>query len=343
MSSRERELGRVEEALAVRLPRGLYAGEAGARNGAVDPEALLKPGSGLIQGGRMPPDTLPIAVGGNGDAALLRFDGWGAPVEVVAWHGDGSYHPAEATSELPSPAARALCEARAALRTGLLAMSETLGRNALAHDLGVSGETFAGWLLDARLVPEPHRVALRRLSGQDEAALFRQDWQAAAAVARRIGALRPDLAWPGVVLGYAAEGRGERDAAAAAYAAALLAEAPTLALREAGRSHEEAARLAADAWRRCAGGGPDPGPALSAALAGARAVRAHHLAECDRLRRQGRAAQAYDEARRAGWRRHVPVDMDDVLGRMGDTAGAAGAMAHAALARLHLRAWMAAR
>jgi hypothetical protein len=35
--------------------------------------------------------------------------------------------------------------------------------------------------------------------------------------------------------------------------------------------------------------------------------------------------------------------MDDVLGRLGDAAEAAGSLAHAALARLHLRAWAAMR
>ncbi len=343
MSSAERSLARVEEALSVRLPRWLFAHCADGAGRAVDPDALLDPGSGVVQGGRMPPDSLPVAVEASGDALLVRFDGWGAPVEAVTWRGDGSYQPAQAPPELPSPAARALAEVRAALRSGLADMAEALGRNALAHDLGVSGETFAGWLRDARLVPEPHRVALRRLSGEHDAALFGQDWPAAAAAAGRIAPVRPDLAWPGVVLGYAAEGRRDAAAAVAGYAAALSGEAPTLALRDPGTSHEEAARRVAEDWRRCAGGWPPGDAALAAALTGAGAVRAHHLAECDRLRRQGRASQAYEEARRAGWRRHVPVDMDDVLGRMSDAAAAAGASAHAALARLHLRAWMAGR
>jgi hypothetical protein len=207
----------------------------------------------------------------------------------------------------------------------------------------VSGESLAGWLQDTRLVPGPHRTALRRLSGQEDAALFEQDWVGASAAARRIAALRPDLAWPGVVLGHAAEARGELAAAATGYAAASLGESPTLALREPGRSHGEAARLAAEAWERCARHAQALDPALAAALAGPPAVRARHLAECDHLRRAGRAAEAYEEARRAGWRRHVPVDMDDVLGRMGDAAMAAGAVAHAALAHLHLRAWLARR
>jgi hypothetical protein len=340
MASRDRALGRVEEALAVRLPRRLYAGDGGLPGAPLDPEALLDPASGVVQGGRMPPDTLPISLLGSGDAVLVRFDGWGAPVEVLAWGGDGSYHPAEASPEFPSAGARALAEARAALRSGLSALAEALGRNALARDLGVSGESFAGWLRDTRLVPEAQRGALRRLSGQDDPALFRQDWPRASAVARRIAALRPDLAWPGVVMGYAAEEKGDGAAAAAGYAAALLGESPTLALRDPGRSHAEAAALAAEAWQRCARSRGPPDPALSAALSGPPAVRAHHLAECDRLRRGGRPAEAYLEARRAGWRRHVPVDMDDVLGRMADAARAAGAVAHVALARLHLRAWM---
>jgi hypothetical protein len=35
--------------------------------------------------------------------------------------------------------------------------------------------------------------------------------------------------------------------------------------------------------------------------------------------------------------------MDDVLGRLADAADAAGARAHGALARLHLRAWVEGR
>ncbi|HET6414014.1 MAG TPA: hypothetical protein VFG53_18290 [Anaeromyxobacter sp.] len=339
--ARESALLAVESALSVRLPRSLFA--HGARAANVDPEALLEADGGTLQGGRMPPDTLPVAIEPSGDGLLLRFDGWGEVIEVLDWSGDGAFHPTELLPEFRSAPARSLAEARAALHSGLGAMCEVLGRNALARDLGVNAEVLAGWLRDTRLVPESLRAALRRLSGRDDDALFRQDWNAAVAAARRVAPVRPDLAWPGLLAGYAAEGRGDGPTAAAGYRAVLLAESGTQAFREPGRTLEESARFAAEAWRRCAVPARDPEPMVAAALEGPAAVRAHHLAECDRLIAAGRAAEAYFEARRAGWRRHLPVDMDDVLGRMGEAAQASGAVAHAALARLHLRAWMATR
>lgn len=338
MHSHERALVRVERALAVELPRSLFAPGLGQPQAGepVDPEALLEPAAGAVLGGWMLPDALPVARGEHGTALLLRFDGWGAPLECVAWSAAG-WQPVE-VGEFRSAAARALAEVRAALATGLAAVAARLGRNALAHDLGVNAEAFAAWLRDPRLVPEPTREALRRLTGQGDAALFGQDWARAGAAARRIAATRPELAWPGEVLGYHEEGQGALAAASGWYAAALLADAPTLAF-DAGPGHpaEAAARRLAEAYARCGGAAGDP--ALAAALSGPVAVRAHHLACCDALRAGGRYAQACEEARRAGWRRHQPVDMDDVLGRLAEAAEAAGARAHAALARLHLRAW----
>jgi hypothetical protein len=341
MHSLERALVRVERALSVRLPRGLFTPDPAVAGDPVDPEALLEPTAGVVLGGWMLPDALPVARDGAGDTLLLRFDGWGVPLELVAWT-PGGWQPVE-LGEFRSAAARALAEVRAALRTGLSTVAATLGRNALARDLGVGAEAFAAWLRDPRLVPEVTRAALRRLTGKDDAALFAQDWSRAGAQARRIAATRPELAWPGEVLGYLEEERGALRVAAGWYAAALLADAPTLFFDAGpGRPFEGAARRLAEAYSRCAGA-VAPEPALAVALDGPAAVRAHHLGRCDALRSAGRHAQASEEARRAGWRRHLPVDMDDVLGRLADAADAAGARAHGALARLHLRAWVEGR
>ncbi|MGC4000623.1 MAG: hypothetical protein QM767_25525 [Anaeromyxobacter sp.] len=340
MHAREGMLVRIERELSVRLPRALFAPELeGPLGPPVEPEALLTPGAGLVQGGRMLPDALPFVRFASGDALLLRFGPTGQPLEVVAWRGDGGWHPSDAAPGFPSAPARALAEARRALRSGLARVADAVGRTALAGDLGVSLETFAGWLQDARLVPDERRAALRRLTGEDDATLFTQRWDEAAAAARR-AALRGDLAWPGVVLGWVAEGAADAAGAGDAYAGALLADAPTL---EPGflpaRPGEPSVRMLAEAWRRCAGAARPEDPALAAALEGPRAVRTHHLAECDRLRAAGHPGAAYRAAWRAGWRRPLPADMDDVLGRLGDAAEATGAVAHAALARLHLRAW----
>jgi hypothetical protein len=185
-------------------------------------------------------------------------------------------------------------------------------------------------------------AALRRLTGADDAALFTQDWEGAAAAAVRAAERRPELAWPGAVLGWFEEARGRSREAAVAYASALLAFLPTLDF--AGhfvRPGEDWDRSLAEGYGRCAA--PPRDPALAAALRGPRAVRTFALAESDRHREAGRHAEAYAAAFRAGWQRHVPVDMDDVLGRLGDAAEASGSAARAALARLHLRAWLANR
>jgi hypothetical protein len=344
MHSGEHAIALVERTLRVRLPRQLFSTEGRRLLGEpVDPGALLEPDGGVVQGGWMLPDSLPFERGAGGDALLLRFDAAGEPLEIVEWRADCKWHPREVADGFPSASARRLEEARRALRSGLAQLAERIGRTALAHDLGVTAETFSDWLLDARLVPEGHRAVLRRLTGEDDDSLFTQDW-AAAATAARAASERRQLAWPGAVLGWVEEGRGDAAAAAEWYGVALRADAPTLELgARLGRPGESALRAVEEAWRRCAGDGRTVDPELGAAVEGARAVRAYHLAESDRLRAAGRHAAALEAARRAGWRRHFPADMDDVLGRMGDTAEEAASPALAALARLHLRCWAAGR
>jgi hypothetical protein len=344
MHSVERALAAVERELRVRIPRALFVpGGAGPYDATVDPEALLAPRAGAVRGGEMLPDALPFAADPEGNHLLVRFGGDGAPIEVVEWRATGGWHPSDLAPGFAAEAARLRTRCAEALGNGLRTLAREAGEASLAHDLGVARETFSDWLLDARLVPEEKKAPLRRLSGADDAALFAQDWEGAAAAAVRAAALGAELAWPGAVLGWFEEGRGRTTEATAGYAAALRAPAGTLDFAgRFGRPGESAARVLAAAFVRC-GGEAGADAALEAALRGPAPVRAHHLAESDRLRAAGRHADAYAEALRAGWHRHVPVDMDDVLGRMGDAADAAGAPAQAALARLHLRALVATR
>ncbi|BDG02675.1 hypothetical protein [Anaeromyxobacter oryzae] len=344
MHSTERALALVERELHVRLPRPLFApGGHGPYDATVDPEALLDPRAAVVRGGEMLPDALPLAGDAAGNWLLLRFGPGGAVTEAVEWRTDGGWHPTELVPGFPSDAARLRARCAAALANGLQALAQA-GEASLAQDLGVSRETFSDWLLDGRLVPDALRTPLRRLTGSTDAALFDQDWEGAAAAALRVRDARPELAWPGAVIGWFEEGRGASAAAAAGYAAALRAFSGTLDVAERfGRPGERTARVLAAAYERCGGDrAPDDG-SLRAALAGARAVRVFHLAESDRLRGAGRHREAYAEALQAGWHRHVAIDMDDVLGRLGDAAEAAGAAAHAALARLHLRTWATTR
>ncbi|HTN53766.1 MAG TPA: SMI1/KNR4 family protein [Anaeromyxobacter sp.] len=341
MDTLERALAAVERELSIRIPRELFRpGGFGPFGEAIDPEALMEPAAGVVRGGELLPDALPFAADGEGGLLALRFGADGHPREVIAWGVAGDWHPSPLVATLPSEAARLRARAEAALENGLAALARQTGPGALAHDLGVARETFSDWLLDARLVPGAARTALRRLTGAEDASLFGQDWEAAAAAALRAAALRPELAWPGALLGWFEEGRGRGPEAARAYAAALLAYEATLDLGgRLVRPGESPARVLAAAHARC--GGTVTTPALAAALGGPHAVRAHWLAESDRLRAAGAAAEAWEAALRAGWQRPVRQDMDDVLGRLGDAAEAAARPAWAALARLHLRAWAA--
>jgi hypothetical protein len=344
MHTRERALAVVERELHVRLPRALFApGGHGPYDAAVEPEALLDARAGAVRGGEMLPDALPVAGDPAGNWLLLRFAPDGAPRELVEWRADGGWHPSELVEAFPSDAARLRARCAVALGNRLQTLARETGEASLAEDLGVSRDTFSDWLLDARRVPDGLRAPFRRLTGASDAALFDQDWEGAAAAALRASEARPELAWPGAVLGWYEEGRGAIAAAARAYAAALRAFAGTLDLAERfGRPGERSARVLAVAFERCGGDAGDDAT-LRAAIAGPQQTRAHHLAESDRLRAAGRLLDACAAALRAGWHRHVVIDMDDVLGRLGDAAEGAGALAHAALARLHLRAWAAAR
>ncbi|ACG75025.1 conserved hypothetical protein [Anaeromyxobacter sp. K] len=342
MHSADRALAAVERALHLQLPRGLFLpGGLGPFDETVDPEALLEPGAGAVRGGELLPDALPFARGADGGVLAIRFGPAGRAVEAIAWHPGGAWHPTDLAPGLASEPARLRRACEAALESGLAVLARETGAAALAQDLGVARETFSDWLLDARLVPAAARAALRRLTGADDAALFAQDWAAAAAAARTALARRPELAWPGAVLGWHEEGRGRAAEAARAYAGALGAFGGTLAFAgRLARPGESAARVISAAWLRATRGRAAPDPALRAALAGPGPLRAHRLAESDRARAGGRHADAWELALRAGWQRHVAVDMDDVLGRMLDAAEAAGHAAHAELARLHLRAWV---
>lgn len=57
----------------------------------ISPEALLEAGSGVVLGGLMLPDTLPILGNGGGDALCLRFGRDGKLSEVVCWWHEGAY------------------------------------------------------------------------------------------------------------------------------------------------------------------------------------------------------------------------------------------------------------
>jgi hypothetical protein len=338
--SLERSLALLERELSIHVPRALFARGGAGEAEPIDPELLLDPGGAGLRGGVLLPDALPVARFASGEELALRFDGAGRPREVVRCGPGPQWHPATDAPAFPSEVDRHRRRAAQALDSGLARLAAATGPGALAADLGVTRETFADWLLDARLVPEPSRASLRRLTGGDESALFSQDWEGAVIAAERAGAARPELAWPGAVRGWWAEGRGHAPRASEAYASALRGFATSLDFTAAlfARPLQPAPEALAAAWERCHADAP-PDPELSAALSGATAVRTRWLAESDRARGAGRPEAAWEHALRAGWQRHRTADLDDVLGRMLEAANLAGWRALAALARLHLRSW----
>src|SRR5690242_7015905 len=144
MDSAERALAAVERALGVRLPRPLFApGGHGPYDATVEPEALLDPRAGVVRGGEMLPDALPLAGDPAGNWLLLRFEPDGAVREVVEWRAEGGWHPSELAPGFPSEVARLRARCAGALENGLQRLSREAGAASIAQDLGVSRETFS--------------------------------------------------------------------------------------------------------------------------------------------------------------------------------------------------------
>jgi hypothetical protein len=338
-----RGFGLLERTLHVGLPAALLERAAREIEQPADPAALLEPGGGALPAGALLPDALPLGTRTDGALLALRFDPVGAPREAIVWrHARAAWHPVDLGPALPSPAAAARDACEAALDSGLHRIARARGEAVLAAELAVPRDVLADWLLDTRSVPERYRAMLGRLAGTEgRGDLLAQDWEAAA---RAAGAAlrRGDLVWPGAVVGWVAEGRGDAPGAAAGFAAALggLDGTGDLALRFA-RPGEPLGRVLAQALARSHPAGAPVPDAARAALGGWAGARAAWLAASDAARAAGRHGEAWDHALRAGWHVHRASDMDDVLGRLAEIARAAGSRPREALARLHLAAWTA--
>ena len=77
------------------------------------------------------------------------------------------------------------------------------------------------WLMDTALIPTAHHERLTQIFQMPIDALLRQDWIGAARSASRVRELRPDLAWPYGILGWAAQRDGHVQEAIRMYAAGL--------------------------------------------------------------------------------------------------------------------------
>ncbi len=104
MDSLERSLGLVERELSVRLPRALWAPGALGDATAIEPESLLDPKAGVVRGGELLPDALPIARLPEGGELALRFHPSGRPAEVIRAGPGPAWHPSAAVKAFPSEA-----------------------------------------------------------------------------------------------------------------------------------------------------------------------------------------------------------------------------------------------
>lgn len=240
----------------------------------------------------------------------------------------------------------------------ILRALETPLRNAnrtLLAGLPVDWETEARlWRFDADLIPESQREAVAGLLEVPAEALNRQDWDRAERLARRVAAMRCDLAWAGSIVGWAAERRGDRAAAAVAYCRVLPASAfadqsvrfrihgheqdkfagerleSLLAAEPNLLDHDQAACHHRDYWQCWSKSSPAERPA---------AVAAYWAGQADQAAAEGDWPAAYHALVAQGWDLGLPslVDYVPLLQQIVAAAQHAGYAARAAVATTHLQ------
>jgi hypothetical protein len=308
----------------------------------------------------------------TGHAAWAERDSAAGPVDQhCAWAeswlaNERVLASAAAGDERPTSAGQPLTIDAATAREQLLECLDNPFRQQadfrFAQRLGVAWEPeMASWLFDGALIPDAWQAPLRH--GLEGAAVWknsphpwRQDWEGAEQVARRVLDQRSDLSWPFAIAGWACERRGERQAACDQYYAGLHASAFT---DETARLHSQwasggqgkfvAARLAQlrDCWNESqrqdeylalliAGAGHDELPSQVSAYWWQQARLAEGAAE--RQSEPSAWQAAYQAYYRAGWdlglaRRSA---YPPILAALVRTARHAGAHAQAAVAQWHL-------
>lgn len=328
---------RVERELHISLPSSAVdQQEVGEYSEPIDPAALLDPRSSTIWGGQMPPDCLPLFGNGCGDAVLARFAMDGSLHEFIEWHHEGGgWHPTDLVPGYESPTARLRRGTEQSLRSGLEKYCQEHGGGSLADALGIAWPAMMDWLADTDRIDGVSRERIRREISLPDSVLFTQDWPRAEELALQANTIRTDLAWPGVVLGRAAERRRDVTAAAAWYVQSLKGLQSTSAFTEpwngSGRPYS-ATRL------REVGQVAQPHDAHTrACLTFDVEVMRKHWMDLGSMRlREGRATEAYDCFFRAGWDWFSTNDMEAVLDHLVKAADDAGSKAMGALARLHL-------
>jgi hypothetical protein len=329
----------IERELGVRLPLALaeFEDDSGYWE-PIDPAQVLDADSSALWGGQMLPDSIPVLNNGCGDCILARFKPNGLLREFVQWdHEGGLWRPSDFMDGPSASICAAYRDAEEALNSGLLkfCLSET-GTWGLADALEVPLSRVQAWVSDTSLIDPTSKKRIRKLTNMSDEALFFQDWEKAASAALSVSAARPDLAWPGTLLGRANERSGHVRAAVCWYEHSLLGLDTTSGFT--------------DDWREIGDDTPYSVARLRSLLDSNASLRSNawqvplsSLEMRERWMERGKsslaadqAAEAYEYFFRAGWDRLFTNGMIDVLEHLARAANAAGSRPLAALARLHL-------
>lgn len=328
-------------------------------NEPLDPEQMLSDASSNLWGGQMPPDTIPIATDGEGDHLCLKIAADGSLSEVIAWHHDGGgwdhygYSISEAvtlddwqysdSNDEPaglSPVVQERRACRRALDNLLRQACRTQGGERLGKSVGVSWREFRVWLHDPTLVPLEIRRKLSEALKIGAEDMVRQDWNSALNHAAAVIKLRPDLAWPYAVAGWAHERAGEVTKAVEFYGAGAMALGSTASFTEPWVGSQPSPHNKFSVQRllelQPENLGADIRDYLSAAAK--REVRDYWVGRAKEEAKRREHAAAYQHLYAAGWDDYFSNDIDSILAKLVTAAESASSPALAALAKWHLEA-----
>ena len=317
---------------------------------AEDPAFFFDPAKTVVWGGQMLPDTLPIIGNGGGDVLSVRFNGDGSPKELIRWlHEGGSWIPAgesigEALRAVRGEFTESISTNNAllrreqclrCLRSPLHAASIEIGGRRLAKRIGVPWPEFEPWLRDHSLIPLPQQELLSAELKIPREELLYQDWDGAAAQAAELAAVRQDLVWPFILMGYAQERAGRIEEAVRHYSDGALALGTTASFTESWSSSKfniaRLAQLAPDSLQ-------DPVASYVQAAEKRHGIRTWWGDRGKNSEAAGAMSAAYDAYYAAGWDDFYINDMEQILADLARTSTAAGQPARAAIADYHLQA-----
>ncbi len=340
-----------------------FEGMESLYNEALEPTNALE--EAARWGGLMLPDTLPLLANGFGDYLCARFNGDGTLSEIIEWHHEGggwkhygrSINEAILFDRLEYAAVHNIdngMSVRTSVQMSPLALREVACKKALTCPLkracalkgvrkfaelaDVSRDVFLTWLVDSSKMPEEKRNRLAAALSMNPEQMIRQDWETAQAEAQEVLAVRPDLAWPHAVVGWALERQGRLAQAVDVYKAGVKVLASSASFtstwmlapnRGTGKFVVDRLALLSELDFE-----QDVREYVAAVLE--RKTRDFWLIRAKNATNRGDHAAAYQHLYSAGWDFLYLNDIAEVLKALRTAAEGAGSPALAALAALRL-------